>query len=99
MDRGEARALAGALPVGRVAGGLARGVAMTLKRAQGAEVGLTTLGRFTRVVWEILGRKGAGFVRWNRVLIEDGSTLRLCNDVFGHGGDFLRRDLYRGGPR
>ena len=72
---------------------------MTLKRAQGAEVGWTTLGRFTRAVWEIPGRKGAGFVRWSRVLTEDGSTLRLYKDVSGQGGDFLRRDWYRGGPR
>ncbi len=37
-------------------------------------------------------------MRWNRVLTEEGSTIRLYKDVYGQGGNFLRRDWYVGEP-
>jgi uncharacterized protein RhaS with RHS repeats len=79
-------------------GSLAKGIQAALKRAQGAEVSFSRLGRFTRAVWEVPGDKGAGYVRWNRILTEEGGTLRLFKDVYNQGGNFLRRDWYVGGP-
>jgi uncharacterized protein RhaS with RHS repeats len=79
-------------------GALSRGIARTVARAQGAEVAFSQLGRFTRAVWEVAGDKGAGYVRWNRILGENGSTVRLFKDVYDQAGDFLRRDWYVGGP-
>jgi hypothetical protein len=49
-------------------------------------------------VWEVAGGKGAGYVNWNRVRDENGSTMRLFKDVYDQGGDYLRRDWYVGGP-
>lgn len=95
---GGAIALASMLPVGRAGAGLAKGIAKTIDRAQGATVAFDKLGKFTRAVWEVAGDKGAGYVKWNRVLNEEGSTMRLFKDVYGQGGDFLRRDWYVGGP-
>lgn len=78
--------------------GLAKGITKTIARAQGAEVAFSQLGKFTRAVWEVAGEKGAGYVRWNRVLNEEGSTIRLFKDVYNQGGKWLRRDWYVGGP-
>jgi hypothetical protein len=92
-------ALASMLPLGRSAPGLARGIAKTIDRAQGAEVAFSQLGKFTRAVWEVGGDKGAGYVRWNRIMDESGHTIRLFKDVYGQGGNHFRRDWYVGGPR
>jgi RHS repeat-associated protein len=89
-------ALASMLPVGRGASGLAKGIGKTIDRAQGAEVTFSRLGRFTRATWEVAGDKGAGYVKWNRVLDEEGNTIRLYKDVYDRGGSFLRRDWYVG---
>lgn len=70
------------LPVGRGATGLAKGIAKTIDRAQGAEVAFSQLGKFTRAVWEVAGDKSANYVKWNRILNEEGSTIRLFNDVY-----------------
>lgn len=83
------------LPIGPGgASGLARGMRRAVARAQGAEITWSTLGSFTRGVWEVVGDKGAGFVRWNRVLNAEGSTVRLFKDVYDQAGSFLRRDWY-----
>ncbi|HRQ78493.1 MAG TPA: RHS repeat-associated core domain-containing protein [Gemmatimonadaceae bacterium] len=83
------------LPIGPGgASGLARGMRRAVARAQGAEINWSTLGSFTRGVWEVAGDKGAGFVRWNRVLNAEGSTVRLFKDVYDQAGSFLRRDWY-----
>lgn len=79
-------------------GGLAKGMAKTVARAQGAEVAFSRLGKFTPAVWEVAGEKGAGYVKWNRVLNEEGRTIRLFKDVYDQGGNYLRRDWYMGGP-
>ena len=96
---GGAFALASMLPVGRGATGLAKGISKTIDRAQGADVAFRQLGNFTRAVWEVAGDKGAGYVKWNRILNEEGSTIRLFKDVYDQGGNYLRRDWYVGGPR
>ncbi len=96
---GGAIALASMLPVGRVGAGLAKGMAKTVTRAQGATVAFDKLGKFTHAVWEVAGDKGAGYAKWNRVLNEEGSTLRLFKDVYNQGGKYLRRDWYVGGPK
>lgn len=83
------------LPIGPGgASGLARGMRRAVARAQGAEISWSALGSFTRGVWEVAGDKGAGFVRWNRVLNAEGSTVRLFKDVYDEAGSFLRRDWY-----
>lgn len=92
-------AVASLFPGEQIGAGLARGVAKTIDRAQGAEVAFSRLGRSVRAVWEVPGEQGASYVRWNRVLGHEGSTIRLFKDVFGQGGDFIRRDWYVGGPR
>ena len=79
-------------------GGLAKGMAKAIARAQGAEVTFSQLGKFVRAVWEVAGEKGAGYVKWNRVLNEEGSTIRLFKDVYDQAGNYLRRDWYVGGP-
>jgi RHS repeat-associated protein len=78
--------------------GLAKGIVKTIERAQGAKVAFSQLGKFTRAMWKVAGDKGAGYVKWNRVLNEEGSTVRLFKDVYDQGGKFLRRDWYVGGP-
>lgn len=78
--------------------GLAKGMAKTVARAQGAKVTFSQLGKLTRAMWEVAGEKGAGYVKWNRVLNEEGSTIRLFKDVYGQAGNYLRRDWYVGGP-
>lgn len=95
---GGAIALASMLPVGRGASGLAKGIAKAIDRAQGAEVAFSQLGKFTRATSDVAGDKGAGHVRWNRILDEKGSTMRLFKDVYDQGGNYLRRDWYVGGP-
>jgi len=94
-EGGVTLAMTFAVPEG---GGLAKGMAKTVARAQGAEVAFSQLGKFTRAVWEVAGEKGAGYVKWNRVLNEEGSTIRLFKDVYDQGGKYLRRDWYVGGP-
>lgn len=79
-------------------GGLEEGMAKTVAGAQRAEVTFTKLGKFTRGIWEVAGKKGAGFVRWSKILGEDGKTMRLFKDVYDQGANFLRRDWYVGGP-
>jgi RHS repeat-associated protein len=97
---GGAVALAGILPVGRAGVGLFMGIAKTIDKAQGAAVAFDRLGKFVRATWEVAGDKGAGYVRWNRILDADGNTVRLFKDVYDQGGKFLRRDWYVGGlPR
>jgi hypothetical protein len=91
-------AAASLFPGEELGAGLEKGIAKTVARAQGADVTFSRLGRNVRAVWEIPGREGAGYVRWNRVLSGEGSTIRLFKDVFGEGGEFLRRDWYVGGP-
>jgi hypothetical protein len=96
------RVLAGAMVVGGLGDlgpGLAKGVARTIKRAQGAAVRFDRVGRFTRATWEVAGDKGAGYVKWNRILSEEGNTVRLYKDVYNQGGNFERRDWYFGQPR
>jgi RHS repeat-associated protein len=91
------RALAGVAAVGSlgdVGPGLARGIAKTIKGAQGAEVSFSRVGNFVRGTWEVGGDKGAGYVRWNKVLNQEGGTVRLFKDVYNQGGNFLRRDWY-----
>ena len=87
-------AAASLFPGERIGAGLARGIAKTINRAQGADVAFSRLGRNVRAVWEVSGEKGAGYVRWNRILNQEGSTIRLFKDVFGQGGEFIRRDWY-----
>lgn len=86
------------LPVGPGGGGLAKGMAKAVERAQGAEVAFSKLDQFTRAAWQLAGDKGAGYVKWNRILDREGSTIRLFKDVYGRGGEYLRRDWYVGGP-
>jgi len=78
--------------------GLVRGIKKTLKWAQGSNVTFSKLGKFTRAVWEVAGDKGAGYVRWNKILDESGRTIRLFKDVYNQGGKWLRRDWKVGGP-
>lgn len=92
-------AAASLFPGEKIGAGLARGIAKTIGRAQGAEVAFSRLGRNVRGVWEVAGERGAGYARWNRILSGEGSTIRLFKDVFGQGGEFIRRDWYVGGPR
>lgn len=73
---------------------LAKGMLKTIDRAQGAQVTFSKLGKFTRAIWEVPGDKGAGYVRWNRILDEEGRTIRLFKDVYDQGANFLRRDPY-----
>jgi hypothetical protein len=84
------------LPIGSGGGvsGLARGMRRAIERAQGAQIAWTKLGSFTRGVWEVAGDKGAGLVRWNRILNAEGSTVRLFKDVYNQAGNFVRRDWY-----
>ena len=80
--------------LGEVGPGLAGGIRKAERAAQGASVGWSRLGSFTRGIWEVAGDKGAGYVRWNRILDSEGNTVRLYKDVYGQGGNFLRRDPY-----
>jgi RHS repeat-associated protein len=73
---------------------LLRALWRTMKFAQGSRVAYATLGRFTVFTWEVAGNKGAGYVRWNKVVNSEGQTIRLYKDVYGQGGDFIRRDPY-----
>ena len=75
-----------------------KGIAKAIKRAQGAEVSLSKVGRFVKATWSVAGDKGAGYVKWTRILDEDGKTARLYKDVYDQGGKFLRRDWKVGGP-
>jgi RHS repeat-associated protein len=63
--------LCGEPPVVGGAGGegLLGGMAKALKKAQGVEVSFSSVGKFTRAVWEVAGDKGAGFVKWNAALV------------------------------
>lgn len=79
--------------------GLAKGLRKAVRAAQGATVTFRQMGRFVVGTWEVAGRKGAGYVRWNRVLDAEGNTIRLYKDVYDQGGRFIRRDWYVGGPR
>lgn len=78
--------------------GLAKGIKKAVKAAQGEVVTFRQLDRFLIGTWEVAGDKGAGAVRWNRVLDAEGSTIRLYKDVYNQGGNWLRRDWYVGGP-
>ncbi|MEP6763888.1 MAG: hypothetical protein ABJB66_06235 [Gemmatimonadaceae bacterium] len=94
---GGAIAVAGMLPIGE-GGRLAKGIAKTIAHSQGAEVAVDRIGKFTRAIWEVAGNKGAGYVRYNKIFSEEGKTMRMYKDVYGQGGDFIRRDWYVGGP-
>lgn len=86
-------------PVENIGAGLARGVARTIKHAQCATVDFSRIGNFVHAMGEVPGQKGAGHVRWNRILDREGHTIRLYKDVYEQGGNFLRRDWYVGGPK
>jgi RHS repeat-associated protein len=83
---------------GAISEGLASGIRRAIRGAQGADVSFSRVGQLVRGIWEVPGDKGAGYVRWNRILDAEGNTARLFKDVYGQGGEFLRRDWYVGGP-
>lgn len=87
-------AAASLFPGEKIGAGLARGMAKAVKNAQGAEITFSRLGRNVRAAWEVPGDRGAGYARWNRILNSEGRTIRLFKDVFGQGGEFIRRDPY-----
>jgi hypothetical protein len=81
-------AVAGNLPGGKIAANLRR----TVKGAQGADVTVSTVGRFHRASWEVAG-EGGGQSRtvWNKIINEQGETIRLYKDSYDRAGKFQHR--------
>lgn len=80
--------LGGVIPGERVAANFAR----TVKSAQGADVAVSTFGKFFRATWEVAG-EGGGQSRtvWNKIINSEGKTIRMYHDSYDRAGNFMHR--------
>jgi RHS repeat-associated protein len=69
-----------------------RNLGRTLRRAQGADITVTRVGRFYRASWEIAGdMPGQSHTRWTKDISPDGRTIRIYHDSYDRAGRFQHR--------